>query len=718
MKPSYAFGIIVAMTALTFGIPRAEGAGPSRKPPAPLAELTETGKQLEAKYAAMLAESKAEVVRSLPVVDKAKAAALESARAALKQATERANGLAAPGQEVAQADGLVKHAHWWIDDAKKRIAKAQGDLKKATTDAARQAAEKTIDEQRKRQEAGEKALKEREAALERAKAKAATAEEASRAAQAALARAAADELAAAKALLADLEPFLSGDKPDPALVKATVLTAATPRGLAEFAQRGKEREALVDKLLADAPLMKEMLIGGGVILGRYGRAMEIHTAIQKASPRAREETGVFHRLALAVALELAEPAGDVGAGGDAGKPTDPDQPDASDAPGRIDAVKRYLAYEKAYVNGELDPAFKTFTTWEYRRVIDCEASDEMLAWGREMIRNYRPDFVAGTDYGWRYSALVRSDVKYGSQDVKNDRPELDRFQNILCNGGICGRRAFFGRFILRANGIPVWGVTQHKHAALSHWTPKGWVINLGAGFKHSWWDKGDAPTSGTEFLLETQARRHERDYLKVLRAQWVGRVLGEPAYNERRKVDGGFWSCLAHYQAGLIASQEVELGPLGQELAEANSAKDSELGVAETVNSSERQVAVDADGKIVIPAVAHGPSSGKATAMKSFSGGMQLLGSGGFKTEYVFDAPQAGKYVLSARVVTVHDGQKISAAVNDDKGVQVPVPNTIGMWKQTDPIETTLVKGRNVLRIEILGGSPMVLKELTLSPAK
>lgn len=88
---------------------------------------------------------------------------------------------------------------------------------------------------------------------------------------------------------------------------------------------------------------------------------------------------------------------------------------------------------------------------------------------------------------------------------------MQNYQNIIRNGGVCGRRAFFGRFLLRAFGIPTWGVTQHKHAALSHWTPKGWVVNLGAGFEHSWWDKDEAPRSGSDFLLETQARAHPQD---------------------------------------------------------------------------------------------------------------------------------------------------------------------------------------------------------------
>ena len=50
------------------------------------------------------------------------------------------------------------------------------------------------------------------------------------------------------------------------------------------------------------------------------------------------------------------------------------------------------------------------------------------------------------------------------------------------NGGVCGRRAFFGRFILQSFGIPTVARPQTGHASLVHWTPDGWVICLGGGW--------------------------------------------------------------------------------------------------------------------------------------------------------------------------------------------------------------------------------------------
>ena len=208
--------------------------------------------------------------------------------------------------------------------------------------------------------------------------------------------------------------------------------------------------------------------------------------------------------------------------------------------------------------------------------------------------------------------------------------------------------------------------------------------------------------------------------MKVLRAQWVSRVLGEPACNDRKNVLGGPWSSIAHFQAVALASTAVDLGPLGQELAEANEPQEKQSKDQSPVEASDQQVATSRDGSITIPAVAHGKSAGPAAAMKSFAGGMQMHCGGGFKTEYGFEAPQAGKYVLTSRVATLQEGQTFLFAANDVKQpVEVSVPYTIGLWQQTRPVEITLVKGSNVLHVELQEGSRGVtIKNFILTPVR
>ena len=310
-----------------------------------------------------------------------------------------------------------------------------------------------------------------------------------------------------------LKKFLDSDALDAKLAKYVVLLDATPRGLAEFTQQGREQYTMVERMLADADLMKKMLVADGANAKRkgrngygpaqYGQAMTIYADIQKAS--SQSATGVLQRLALAISLEHAVPIAQVNAESQTG------------APATIDPVQRYLHFEKALLDGELDAAFDRLSTWELRMVVNGDEPDEILAWGREMLRNYRPDHIYNPNFGWRYVSIVGSDVKYGSQDVKYDRYELQKYQNILMNGGVCGRRAFFGRFILRSFGVPTTARPSRGHAALAHWTPDGWVVNLGGGWGGGW--TATKYKKDLDFLASTQARNNRTEYLKVKRDQ-------------------------------------------------------------------------------------------------------------------------------------------------------------------------------------------------------
>jgi hypothetical protein len=647
---------------------------------------------LEAKYSAGLEALKTDISRSLPRADERKSKDLESAREEVLKATVAADAAAKGLGQIGTGKALVDHAKGkWIGGADKGIAAAKAALAKATNASERAAAEKELANWEANRKEGEKALAERQAALDAARRDEPKLRKANEAAQAALAKAKENETKASKDLLASLGSALTSDAMDAKLAKAVVLAAGTPKALAAFAAQGTDKVALVDKLLASPALMKEMLIAGGANHGQYGRAMEILDGIEKASPKAVE--GHFQRLALATALEHAKPINN------------------------IDPVKRYLHYEKANLDGELDPAFKTFTTWEYRHIVNCEAPDEILQWGRNMLRTYRPDHIYNPDYGWRYVSSVRTEVPYGSQNVQFDKPDLHQYQNIILNGGVCGRRAFFGRFILRSFGIPTWGVTQKAHAALSHWTPKGWVVNLGAGYGSSWWDKDEVSLSGNQFLMESQARAHSTEYTQVLRAQWISRILGEPAYNERRKVEGGFWSKIALYQTRILASSAASLGPLGKELAEAN---DKEQKVSSAKVSAEDTKITVRPGEINIPAVAHVKSAGKGAAMRSIDSGMQLHALGGFTAEYEVTVPIEGKYNLSARVATVQTGQKLLVSRKGDAQPNpIDVPYTLGMWEPTQAVELDLAQGKNTISVQLAAGSRGVtIKDFTLKAAK
>ena len=427
--------------------------------------------------------------------------------------------------------------------------------------------------------------------------------------------------------------FMLSDKLDALLVKYVVLLDASPRGLAEYAQQGKEHQKRVEQLLADAALMKRMLVADGAKAkrsgrtygpARYGKAMEIYTAIRKASSKA--SGGILERLALAIALEHAVPM----------VQTNPKNQE--NAPATIDPIKRYFHYEKAYLAGELDPTFKDLSVWSLRMVINGDEPDETLAWGRRMLRNFKPDHIYESNFGWRYVGIVSSEVKYGSGDVKYDRPELQKYQNIIMNGGICGRRAFFGRFILRSFGVPTTARPSRGHGALARWTPGGWCVNLGPGWGSGW--TATPYHKDVDFLASSKARKDEAAFLHVKRAQWIGDVFGEKRvygendpslrFNSLVTLKPNFWNRMAlQAQTKIISDlKAVTLEALGAELGESNKPTIAQQILSAPISADDKVIRYGQDGVISIPAAGYTQSSGnprEVLAMKSFEGGMQIF---------------------------------------------------------------------------------------------
>ncbi|MDT8390313.1 MAG: hypothetical protein RRC34_07375 [Lentisphaeria bacterium] len=709
MKAHVMKNVCGAIAAVVIGTSSVWAAKP--KTPAPKAPLSETGQRLEARYAEQLETLKQEIVKALPTVDDQKKAAYMQARDTETAAEAELNEAGKLLGAIKAAQGAVGHAKGkWIGGAEKGIAETEAKLKKAATEAEREALMQELAKWRQNKEDGLAALKERQAKLDAALANEPAWRARQEAAETALAQARAQTLKRLNDL--NLDAFLASGELDDKLAAFVVLYEATPYGLAAFAQQGEEHETLIENLLADADLMTRMLVADGASGGDYGQAMKIYTDIQKASDKAKD--GVLERLALAVSLEHAVPIGQRNA------------TDDPDAPKTVDPVARYLSYEKAYVDGELDPGFKDLSVWDYRLVVDGEEPDEISAWGRQMLRDYRPDHIATDDYRWRYVAAVRTEVRYGSQYNKYDKPELQFFQNILMNGGVCGRRAFFGRFILRAFGIPTTARPQPGHAALAHWTPDGWVVNLGGG-----WGSGTTKlqyTDDRDFLATTQARENEKAFMAVKRAQWVGDVLGENRiFGLHDKAKPGFWYGVSLYtQRNIIEeSKAVALAAVGEELGEANETEVKPPVDQVALEARDKTITVSPAGVITMPAAACSEptkSTGKIIFMDSFSGGKQLhysrVGSPQ-DFEYTVTAPTAGKYMITARIANPSWGQNLLVAVNGAKEpTEIKLPLTTGLWDNTQPVEIQLAEGENVLRFSRSGENirGLSIKEFTLAP--
>jgi len=542
--------------------------------------------------------------------------------------------------------------------------------------------------------------------------------------------------------------ILGSDKLDGKLAKYTVIKDATPRGLAEFAEKSPENEKLIQELLSNEALMIQMLVADGPTGGKFGQAMKIYTDIQKASTKAKD--GVFHNLALAVSLAHAIPLQkQASVGGDS---KEGDQADAGgdDSSNNIDPVKRYLSYEKWYLAGELDPGFKDLSAWNMAMAVNANDPDEVLAWGREVLRNLRSDCVPSDGNTSLYVNVVDKEIAYTSAMVKDDRPELAMMQNILANGGICGRRAFFGRFTLQAHGIPTAARKEPGHATLAHWHPLGWATRLGGESKpgDDWRPGGrgfyaamnDARTkpygADVNFHASSQAREDATAFMRVKRAQWIGAIVGEdrkpglitwsgkskgPAPLKKGEVVKPiFWNELAlHEQRRIIAK-----------LKSGESKSSNSSAVAASAPTATGKITVDQKGVITIPSAATSNPT-QSTTKESRSGVKDLivfvknkagethLHLSRYATEtdsweYTFDAPKAGKYLLVADVVTPKWDQTVLVTANGGSAVQMKLPYTIGLWDKSAPVEVDLKAGGNVLKFH--GPGRATFKQFTLTP--
>jgi len=361
------------------------------------------------------------------------------------------------------------------------------------------------------------------------------------------------------------------------ILECTVLVQATPKKLADWcAESPGVHRPLLDRFLgskrengsitspSSTPMMATFLEAGGPSHGNYGTALVLYDKLREELRIAKElEIDSYHpffsnvscclreRLALAVALELATPILIF-------KQTDT----------FVDPVERFRYYAKFSCVGDddnidddgdaLDKAFSTLSVWELRKVVNANATHDDLTWGRQFLRNYRPDQIYTKDQKWRYVMAVKTDVGYRHPDH-----DFHNYQELLSAGGECGPRAFFGRFISKAWGLPTWGVRQPGHAAMTRWTNNrsigGWTVCLGADWPYSWWEDdrygGKSSRHGPDFLEETQARTAAgcvtAYYKKVVMLECLAESLGETVIEDFSLAK--IWRSLALAQRKMLA---------------------------------------------------------------------------------------------------------------------------------------------------------------------
>lgn len=471
--------------------------------------------------------------------------------------------------------------------------------------------------------------------------------------------------------------------------------------LAKYSIRSREHATHVNNLLNDSNLLKEILHNGGPKNQMYGNMLDIYHNILRVSHRARSGVvcnDIFHRLALATALEHAMPI------------------HVFDTQIVIDPVERFQYYEHAYMNHQdreelLDPYFSTLSTFELRMVVNCDASNEEMTWCREMLFNYRPDHIFDRSDQWKYCMIVKSDVRYKQPEWSPGVPRT--YQQLISGGGKCGPRAWFGRFVCKSFGVPTWGIRQPGHAAMSRWSPSGWYICLGGpNWKKSYWEN----QRGEDFGVDVKARECVELYNIVFWLECFAAVCLDAKQKQ-------FWMNLSKLRKRDIATSFTGMRP-----------RFPERLVAKTQDKSRNNSKIygldsDSDacgGQIVLTAVS---SITHASNKVIFMNGVQQQENHGSKSivhliedgsvSYEISLNRDTVYSLVAHVVTVHSNPSPLRlqVVNEESKVdyEIKIPYTKGYVGETEKIQIELRTGLNTIRFYRQSGLGLTIQKIVLN---
>lgn len=401
--------------------------------------------------------------------------------------------------------------------------------------------------------------------------------------------------------------------------------------LGGYAKADPKNKAFLTWVMSNARLMDEVLLTRTPteMAGRYDNSWSINAGILEnwkqicyAYPESRE--GLYLRLAIATALRPPG-TGNVGVGM---------------AKEQSTPLARFGNYLKAHKNHELMPSFDTLTAWELTHVVSSGASDQDLAWAREALNTWNPDFRKGENI-----MGMASQMQYQGSQIP--------YNNMACvfaGGGKCGPRSAFGVFINQAFGIPAIGVAQPAHAAVAYRDKDGnWQVALGKGWNAS--KLADrAMMSGGEFLERVKERKTNA-FANVEHLRW-----------------------LASYLAGKLRIDAVNATVPA--IADASKDAIAPFPPAPVAAATEKPVVKPSPPVRVAPGVMHfeagefvsiggisgyGPGVG---VLDGFTGGKQVYFAAMSQAAWVgykIKVPKTGVYELTATLAAMNWGQRLYA---------------------------------------------------------
>lgn len=483
-----------------------------------------------------------------------------------------------------------------------------------------------------------------------------------------------------------------------AVLKGMIMTQATPEALAKFCAKGKSNTKLISHLLKTPDLMKEMLANGGAKDAKYPECMTLYTKILADFPKEENEfTEINRKIAMAVSLELCVPIYEF------------------DTQIKVDPIARFTHFAEAYKNGELDPAFPHFTIWELRHVVDCDAINDQMKWGRDMMINYAPYLTLLTDLKQKYNFILGTDVLMRNSNW-TDSPRT--YQQVLSGGGKDKVNAWFGRFILKAHGIPTWGCKQGNLEGFCRWTSEGWFPMMKMTWEKCEWEG----VGGFDFKGDVDARSaHTPEqffYKKVLLECFAEVLDGRRAgISEEEKV---ILHPLRVWRSLSIIQKALMLEPAAPEKFER-----SGKGVKTRTEMYLEKFEIESDndpvrvegGTVIIPSTSHGFTDGHIRVIDSYESGKQLnLLGGASKVEFEIPESARGKTKLELEVCTVHFRQTpLVITIDDGEPISVEVPYTVGEWGKTKAVDLDLSGGEYLYFSRDKTSYGLAIKNLVIS---
>ena len=447
-----------------------------------------------------------------------------------------------------------------------------------------------------------------------------------------------------------------------------LLARVGARAVGDFAKTDPSNKEFLGWLLKNPVALESFLASDAPMGRRYAESLGVWKKIWQTDPDSRD--GLYLKLAIATCLEHPVPGRSWG------------------GMGPIEPVERYQHFKAAHRKHELSPIFDTLTVWELRMVVDCQACDADMAWAREMLRTCRPDLLE------RPVRMV-SEVQY---TTANFGPEPHGFAKVLEVGGKCGPRAWFGRMICQAFGIPSVRATQPGHAAVGMKRPwdNQWVTVYGRG-----WDKTKTRDGqkGTDFVAEANARSHADKYSTATRLEWLAAAL--TSAEQSKAVKAVAKDILAKIPKAKAAAPEMQ--------AEAESDDSSEPASADAAKSGGKSSAVAEAPIEVPPGVLHFEaeacsSKSEASVHHCTAGGKQVIIPKRSKNswlDYTVKSPEAGTYQIQVHIATPNSKQviEVKSGTGTETLATIHLPNTKGLWQTTEPVEVKLNQGVQNIRL-------------------